>query len=437
MTHRRVTDGLFLSALCSVSFIALRWPVAGVEPKLADAFIALFLLSFLAERLRSRRRPQKAPIAVLVWAAAIGVAYFAALPSISDTAGRTQFAKAIAYFALHAAFLAAGVEHLSSRSPRFFRVAFGFLLAGIAVNAAYAAAQLVGATIGFDVDHALLSRLTGAKARSMWYGVMYGPDVMRARGLVRDPNHLGVMLVIPTLALLAILARSQSFRRRRIAILITAGLTLLLALTLSRSALVGLGIGLLYLVVTERRRLRFRVLLLPLAAATVALSLVAAANPHRAEHVALARLGLHGPSGAQHFRTYSLIKPALQHHLLFGVGLNNFPLTYAQRVNGVLEASDSFYVQSLVEAGVIGSSLILFSLGYLLYRLRRLEPHPVAAVLGAPLVGTMAANAFYMTLTFTYVAAFLIFVVVAVNQRPLTVESDAPGGTPLLDRRET
>jgi O-antigen ligase len=430
MTHRRVTDGLFLSALCTVSFIALRWPVAGVEPKLADAFIALFLSSYVAERLRSPRRPQKGAIAVLAWAAAIGVAYFVALPSISENAGRMQFAKAIAYFALHAAFLAAGVDHLSSRSPRFFRIAFGFLLAGIAANATYAAAQLVGATIGFDVDHALLSRLTDAKARSMWYGVMYGPDVMRARGLVRDPNHLGVMLVIPTLALLAISARLQSFPRRRIAIFAAAALTLVLVLTLSRSALVGLAVGVLYLIATERRRLRFRVLLLPLATAALALGLVAAANPHRAEHVALARLGLHGASGAQHFRTYLLIKPALQHHLLFGVGLNNFPLTYAQRVNGVLEASDSFYVQSLVEAGVIGSSLILLSLGFLLYRLHRLEPHPVAAVLGAPLVGTLAANAFYMTLTFTYVAAFLIFVVAAVTHRP-SDRGDARRSRPL------
>jgi hypothetical protein len=421
MTHRRVTEILFLGALFSVSFIAVRWSVVGVKPKLADAFIVLFLASYAAECLRRRRWPRKSALAVLVCASAIAIAYLAALPAIDDSPGREQFAKALAYFFLHAAFLAAGVDLLRSRPPQFFRVAFGFLLAGIATNAAYAVLQLVGASMGFDVDHALLSPLTGARARSMWYGVMYGPDVMRARGLVRDPNHLGVMLVIPSLALLALSARLSSFPRRRVVILIAACLTLVLALTLSRSALVGLAVGVLFLVVTERPRLRFRTLFVSLAGAAAALAIVAAANPGRAEHVALARLGLHGASGAQHFRTYLLIRPALEHHLLFGVGLNNFPLTYAQRVNGVLEASDSFYVQSLVEAGVVGSSLILLLLGYLLYRLHRLEPHPLAAVLGAPLVGTLAANAFYMTLTFTYVAAFLIFVVAAVADDRLRV----------------
>jgi O-antigen ligase len=427
MRLRRVTEVLFLGAVFSVSFIALRRDVLGVQPKLADVFILLFLVSYATEWLRGGRSLHKGAPAVLVCAALIAVAYLAALPAIHDSSGRTQFAKALAYFVLHAAFIAAGVDLMATRPTRFFRVAFAFFLAGIVANASYAAVQLLGAAVGFDVDRTLLSPLTGAHARSMWYGMMYGPDALRARGLVRDPNHLGAMLVIPSLALLALSARVPSVPRRRIVLLIAVGATFVLALTLSRSAVVGFGAGLVFLVLTERRRLRLRTLSLALAAVAVALIVAAAANPHRAEHVALTRIGLHGPSGAQHFRTYLLIRPALEHHPLFGVGLNNFPLTYAQRVNGVLEASDSFYVQSLVEAGLVGSSLILFLLGYLLYRLHRLEPHPLGAVLGAPLVGTMAANAFYMTLTFTYVAAFLIFVVAAVANDRLRAPVPAAG----------
>jgi hypothetical protein len=413
MIRQRVIDTLFLAALFTVSFIALRWRVDGVEPKLADIFIVGFLVAYVAELARTRRHLCKPALIILGCAGVIAVAYLAALPAIDDHAGRVQFVKALCYFVLHAAFLAAGVDQLAVRSPRFFRIAFGCLLGGIAVNGAYAALQLVTAMLGFNLDAAVLTPLTGAHARSVWYGVMYGPDVMRARGFTRDPNHLGVMLVVPALAFLALSATVRHARRPAMAAW-TAGLVFVLMLTLSRSAVVGLIAGVLFLVACQIRTIRLRAIVLPLAAAAAGLALIAAANPERAEHVALARLGLHGFSGAQHFRTYLLIRPALENHLLFGVGLNNFPLTYAQHVNGVLEASDSFYVQSLVEAGVVGSAIILFVLVYLLLRLRQLDSHPLAPALGAALVGTLAANAFYMTLTFSYFAAFLIFVVAAI-----------------------
>jgi O-antigen ligase len=423
VSRRRVTDVLFLAALSTVSLIGLRWRIAGLQPKLADFLIVAFLVASLAEAAATRwRRPGRPVMVVLGFTAALAVAYLAAVPAIEERADFAQFCKGLAYFVLHFAFLAAGVSHLALRPPRFFRMALGCLLAGIAANGAYAGLQLVAAATGHNLDATVLSPLTGNPARSMDYGLMYGPDVLRARGVTRDPNHLGIMLLIPTLALVALSPRLTGLRRAYAAAVALAGLLVVLTLTLSRSAGVGLAAGLLFLVLVDGRRLVRRAVLVPAAAAVGALALVAA-NAETFERVLGARLGIYGFAGRQHFRTYELIRPALSEHLLFGVGLNNFTQTYAERVLGTLEASHSFYVQSLIETGILGGAVFALFLGYGVHRLRLLrasaQPHDahsrevLASVLGAALVGTLAANAFYMTMSFSYFYAFLIFVMAA------------------------
>jgi O-antigen ligase len=428
VSRERVTDGLFLAALFSVSFIGLRWQFPAFEPKLADFFIVGFLIAFLIE-VGTRRlwRPGRPVIVVLGFAAALATVYLAALPVIHGRTELVQYSKGIGYFALHFAFLAAGVHMLALRSAQFFHVALGCLLVGIAANGAYAGLQLIVALTGNDLDAAVLSPLTGRPARSMSYGLMYGPDAFRARGLTRDPNHLGVMLLLPTLALLALSARPRGLRHPRVAAAVLAGLFVVLALTLSRSAAAGLAVGVLILALAYGRRLLRRGVVVPAAIAAGGLALVAT-TAETSERVVGARLGVFGVAGRQHFRTYELIRPALSEDPLFGIGLNNFRQTYAQRVLGNLEASHSFYVQSLVETGILGSVVFALFLAYVIHRLRLLRALEqsedaqstaalaLATVLGAAFAGTLIANAFYMTMSFTYFYAFLIFVVAAATR---------------------
>ena len=424
MSRRRVTDALFLAALVSVSFIGLRWRLAGIEPKLADFLMVGFVVAFVAEAATQRRRPTRPAVAVLGFAAALAVAYVAAAPVIDGRAERVQYCKGLVYFVVHFAFLAAGIDLLASRPPRFFRLAFGCLLVGLAANGAYGGLQLIAAAAGHNLDASALSQLTGRPARSLSYGLMFGPDTPRARGLTRDPNHLAAMLLIPTLALVALSARLPELRRPRAGAAALTGLLVVLALTLSRSAGVGLAAGVLFLVLRDGRRLLCRAVLVP-AAGSVCILAVIATNAETFERVLGARLGIYGFAGRQHFRTYELIRPALSEHPLFGVGLNNFNLTYAQRILGVREASHSFYVQSLIETGILGTAVFALFLAYVFYRLHALDdlarPHDayrlkaLASALGAALVATLVANVFYMTMSFSYFFAFLIFVVAAVD----------------------
>ena len=446
MRRHRVTDMLFLAALFSVSFIGLRWRVGGMEPKLADFFMSAFVVAYAVEAATERRRPTRPTLIVLGFAAALTVAYLAAAPAIDGRAEAVQYCKGLAYFALHFAFVAAGVDLLASRPARFLRLAFGCLVVGLAANGAYAGLQLfLAGFFGRNVDTLLLSPLTRRLARSLSYGLMYGPDTLRGRGLTRDPNHLGAMLLIPTLTLVALSAWLPEVRRPRVVGTTLAGLLVILVLTLSRSAGIGLAVGVVFLGVTAGRRLLCRAVLLPAAAAVSALALIAK-HADTFERVLGARLGIYGFAGRQHFRTYELIRPALSEHPFFGVGLNNFNLTYAQRILGTREASHSFYVQSLIETGLVGTTVFALFLGYVGFRLYELHVvaragdalgvKALAAALGAGFAATLASNAFYMTMSFSYFFAFLIFVLAAATScapsSPVAARSPGINGSPRL-----
>ena len=110
-------------------------------------------------------------------------------------------------------------------------------------------------------------------------------------------------------------------------------------------------------------------------------------------------------------------------HALFGLGLNTFSVYY-QLVTGKTNwGPHSFYVALVVETGIVGTVLFAAFLYYVFRRLgaaRRLgramtaanDPlaarvRPLAWGFTAALVGTMAANVFYLTMSFYYFYAFV------------------------------
>jgi len=211
-------------------------------------------------------------------------------------------------FVLHFLFLGAGVAYLARRSTLFYWKAVGALTVGLVVNGAYGVLQLLAARGGTNLDHVLLSPLTGGASSINVYGAIGGTAVYRPNALTTDPNHLAVMLCIPLLTLLPIYLRLERGHRLRVPLAVVLGFLFLVMLsTLSRSGLLGLIVGLLVLAIPYRRRLVSRALLVPLGA-VAALSVVRC-------------LGAEGYSGIRHQPT-RLLRSAV-HDIASGL---SFPM---------------------------------------------------------------------------------------------------------------
>ena len=127
------------------------------------------------------------------------------------------------------------------------------------------------------------------------------------------------------------------------------------------------------------------------------------------------RVSTSGKGTSAHFGIYGFIPDVLHMHPLFGLGYNNFSVYYEFVTGKSNWGPHSYYVALLVEGGLVGTALFLGFLGYVLYRLgvarrdracacdRRgsaaARVRPLAWGMTAALLGTMAANAFYLTLS--------------------------------------
>ena len=122
-------------------------------------------------------------------------------------------------------------------------------------------------------------------------------------------------------------------------------------------------------------------------------------------------------------------------HPLFGLGLNNFSVYYEFVTGRTNFGPHSFYVATLVETGVVGTALFVGFLVYLFRRLGRLRAigralgspriRPLAWGMTAALVGTIASNAFYLTMSFYYFFAFAMLALAA----PIVFSARAHGTT--------
>jgi hypothetical protein len=416
---RRATDVLFLATVFTITFGQLRWGVGSAgRLRLFEVLAVLFVAAFAVERLFAGDRAfTRAEATIASFGILLAVVYLAGAYGLETHFSRVRFARGIATFAIHFSLLVAGVAYLARRPQRFYWRTLGWLCAGMAVNATYAGAQLVAAKAGVNLDQIVLTRLTGVQARSLAYALEAGPRVERARGLTTDPNHLGIMLLVPLLVLPPLMSRLEpGDRLRKVLGLSLAGLLVVEVLTLSRSAFLGLAAGLAVLLVLDRRAVLSRALLLPAAGVCVLLLAVISRHAHFYRRVLEARLNPNDHQAARpgHLGLYDFVGRTFHSHPFFGVGVNDFAAFYhpIQRDYGPL----SFYVQSLVETGVVGTVVFAAFLGYVFLSLRNIYrlgdglPRALAAGLTAALVGTMAANAFYLSMSFAYFYAFLILV---------------------------
>jgi O-antigen ligase len=421
----RVTGALFLATLFCITWEKLHWDVAGAVYA-ADVLTVFFLVAFALEWAgrRETRFPRTTAIVLVifgVFAAIYLIGYF----NIETRDSLDQWGKGMVKFVLHFLFLAAGVAYLAHRPRRFYWQALAALTAGLVVNAIYGVLQLLAARAGTNLDELVVSPLTGGASRINVYGAINGTPIYRPNALTDDPNHLGVMLCVPLLALLPVYLRLERGHPWRIRLAVVLGFLFLVQLsTLSRSGLLGLGVGLLVLALPYRRRLTSRALLVPLAGVAAVLVAVVWSRRHYFEVLLRERLQTGGRSESAHFGVYDFIPQVIHSNPLFGRGLNTFSVYYEFVTGKSNWGPHSFYVALIVETGLVGTAAFFLFLRYLFARLRAARAigrrlaaegnalaarvRPLAWGLTAALAGTMAANLFYLTMVFYYFYALAV-----------------------------
>jgi O-antigen ligase len=422
-------DGLFLATILFVTFAKVHWELAA-DLSLADVLTALFLVVFVWDRFeRADARLTRTSVVALAFFAAFLLVYLAGFFNLDTEQALTQWSKGIVKFVLHFGFLVAGVTLLARRAPVFYWYALAAFCGGIALNAVYGIVQLLVAEVGGgNLDALLIQPLTGRDTAINVYGAVNGQSVYRPNGLTGDPNHLGIELVIPLLVLTPIYLRLEQGHRMRTPLAVFLGFCLLVELaTLSRSGLLGLALGALVLALPYRRYLRTRALLVPLAAVAALVVVVVIARWDFFERVIHARTQTSRAAASPHFLVYEFIPDVLGSNPLLGLGLNNFAVYYEFVTGREDFGPHSFYVATIVETGIVGTALFAAFVLWIFMRLgaarrlgRRLQAagHPLAARvrplawgMTAALVATLAANVFYLTMTFYY---FYVFAVLAV-----------------------
>ena len=417
----------FLAAVFCATFAKVQWNVAG-SIFLADLTALGFLFSYAFDRLGRRHGPVPRTVAVLLaFLAAFLLVYLIGFFNLETGQALDQYGKGIVKWLIHFAFLVTGVIYLAGRSRHFYWRTLGWFLGGIAVNAGYGILQLLAAQAGHNLDSVVLEPLTRGASQINIYGAVNGSSVYRPNALTGDPNHLGIELILPILILAPIYLRLERNHRLRLPLAVLLGFLLVAELaTLSRSGILGLLVGALVLLVPYRHLLFSRAVVLPLALVAIPVAYEVYRRRHFFDVVIRSRLQTGGRSTSAHFGVYDFVPQVLHQHPLFGLGFNNFSVYYEFVTGKTNWGPHSFYVALLVEGGLVGTALFAVFLWYLFARLgvaRKLgqalaaagDPlsarlRPLAWGMTAALVGTMAANVFYLTMSFLYFYVFAMLV---------------------------
>jgi O-antigen ligase len=415
-----MADFFFLATFFCVTFEKVHWNVAGAVG-IADVSTILFLVAFAFQ---SRGPAPRTAAIVLGFFAAFMVVYLLGYFNLETKQALDQFGKGMVKFVLHFLFLACAVTYLVRRGEAFYWRTIVWFTAGLAANSVYGVLQLLAARAGHNLDHLVLAPLTGGASSINIYGAVNGASVYRPNALTGDPNHLGIMLDVPLLMLAPVYLRLERGHRLKLPLGIVLGfLLLVLFSTLSRSGALGLITGLLILALPYRRFVRSRALLAPLAGVAIVLAYVIHSRPHFFSVVLRSRIETGGGSTNAHFAVYNFIPQVIHSHPLLGLGLNTFSVYYEFVTGKTNWGPHSYWVALIVETGLVGALLFLVFLRYVFVRLRAgralgraLEAagdpagrrvRPLAWGMTAALAGTMAANAFYLTMQFYYFYGFV------------------------------
>ena len=420
---RKLTSFFFLATLFCCTFEKLHWHFSG-SLALADVLAICFVVCYA---ILSRPRVPMTSAVLIGFFAVFVLVYLVGYFNITDPAGLSQFEKGMAKFLIHFSFLALGVAWMNRLGQPYYWRSLAWFFGGITVNAAYGFVQLVFAQAGVNLDSLLISPITGGASQINIYGAVNHASVYRPNALTGDPNHLGIMLILPLLVLIPLYLRLDGGHvlRKKLAALI-GFLVIMEIATLSRSGLLGLGVGVLILLSPYSHHLRSKRFLYPLGGALGVLGIVILTRLHFFIVVIKSRLQTSHASTSAHFQVYTFIPKILHSNPLFGLGLNNFSLYYEAATGKSNWGPHSFYVSLIVETGLVGTTIFGIFLIWVFVRLAVARTYgralaragdPLAARVSplawgwtAALAGTMAANFFYLTMTFYYFYVFLALI---------------------------
>ena len=416
---RRAADVLLTCVLATATWHRVAWQPFG-RVTLADLLAPFFIAAVALTR---PRVPRAARVLATI-GAGLALVYLA---GAVFTADRGQLAKGLIIWALWFAVAIAVVVHLTGRGPAFYRRALTAFIAGFCVNALYGVVQyLLGTRFDVNLDRYLIDpffpgsassglNLYATVAVTQADGTVIREPVDRITALTNDPNHIGVLLAIPIVLVLA-LATDAVRRRALLLACLAVALTGALTLSQSRSGLVGLAAGLLFLAATRRTRLVRGPLAWP---ALAALAVGAAVILTRLDYwrgVLSKRLNPDTPGSSIHTKIYETIPDVLGDHPLFGLGLNTFARYYEGVSGRVGFGPHSLYVQTLTETGLLGALGAVILLGFVgrcLHRAWAAGDRAIAAGLGGAMVATLAANVFYLTTIYPSWYALLALAIAA------------------------
>jgi O-antigen ligase len=423
---RLVPFFFFATAFCC-TFAKVQWS-AGGNLFLADLAAGGFLLFYALDRLGRRSGPAPRTSAVLLgFLAAFLLVYLIGFFNLETGQALDQFVKGLLKWLLHFGFLVVGVIYLSRKPLGFYWRTLAWFLGGIAFNGAYGILQLLAAQAGHNLDATVLEPLTRGASQINIYGAVNGASVYRPNALTGDPNHLGIELLLPLLILSPLYLRLERGHRLRTPLAVLIAFLLLVELaTLSRSGLLGLIVGALVLLIPYRHLLFSRLALLPLALVAIPVAFELYRRRHFFSVVLRSRIQTGGSSTSAHLGVYDFVPQVLHQHPLFGLGFNNFSVYYEFVTGKTNWGPHSYYVMLIVEGGLVGAAVFAVFLWWLFERLgvaRKLgeamaragDPlaarlRPLAWGMTAALAGTLAANAFYLTIPFLY---FYVFTMLA------------------------
>src|SRR5205823_3364179 len=385
-----------------------------------------FIVSFTLQEIARRDRTfvKTAAIAALFLALFL-VVYLAGYFSLESGQAVSQYWKGFIKFAIHFLFLLLGVIYLSRHSARFYLRTIGWFTAGLVLNAIYGVLQLLAARSGTNLDNDVITPITGGTSAINVYGIFEQTGfIYRPNALTGDPNHLGIMLILPLLILTPLYLRLERGHPWKLRIGLTLAFLLVVeVLTLSRSGISGLILGVVLLALPYRRRFFSRQVLIPVGVIALGFVVLVASNPPYFLKIISSRFETGGGSTSAHFSVYDFVPAILHSHPAFGLGLNNFAVYYQEVTGQANWGPHSYYVALIVETGLVGTVLFAGFLLYLFARAafaRRLGREltatgdaagsrvtPLAWGMTAALVGTLLANVFYLTMSFYY---FYVFV---------------------------
>jgi O-antigen ligase len=415
----------FLATVFCATFEKLSWNVAG-SVSIADILAIGFIVSFAAQEIaRHDRRFVKTAGVVAFFLLLFLVVYLAGYFTLESGQAVQQYWKGFIKFGIHFLFLLLGVIYLSRHTTRFYLRTIGYFTAGMVLNAIYGVLQLLAARGGTNLDARVISPLTGGQSAINVYGIFQQTGfIYRPNALTGDPNHLGIMLILPLLILTPVYLRLQKGHPWKLTLGITLAFLLIVeVLTLSRSGIGGLLLGVILLAIPYRKRFFSRQVLVPLGVIALGFVALIASSPSYFLKIISSRFETGGGSTNAHFSVYDFIPAILHSHPAFGLGLNNFAVYYQEVTGQANWGPHSYYVALIVETGLVGTAVFAAFLLYLFLRLhfaRKLghelavegDPAearltPLAWGMTAALVGTLFANVFYLTMSFYY---FYVFV---------------------------